>query len=163
MECCNFAVGVKRGVRFLVVLAVGVGLGAVAAVSYAALADKSDKADKGDKKVDTRVFELRTYTAAPGKLAALEARFRDHTNKLFEKHGMTVVGFWKPLEQKEGEEKLIYILAFPSKEAADKSWKEFQDDPDWQKVRDESEKDGKLLAKRPESVFLGPTDYSPIK
>lgn len=120
-------------------------------------------ADKGEKKVDTRIFELRTYTAAPGKMDALNARFRNHTNRLFEKHGMTIIGFWMPAKQKEGEEKLIYILAYPSKEAADKSWSDFRDDPVWKKVREESEKDGKLLAKPPESVYMKPTDYSPLK
>jgi hypothetical protein len=118
---------------------------------------------EGEKKVDTRIFELRTYTAAPGKLDALNARFRNHTNKLFEKHGMTIIGFWMPAPQKEGEEKLIYILAYPSKDAAEKSWKAFQDDAEWKKARAESEKNGPLLAKRPESVFMTPTDYSPIK
>jgi outer membrane protein assembly factor BamB len=116
-----------------------------------------------DKKVDTRVFELRIYTAAPGKLDALNARFRNHTNRLFEKHGMTIIGFWMPAKQKEGEEKLIYILAYPSKEAADRSWKAFRDDPDWKKAREESEKNGSLLAKPPESVYMNPTDYSPLK
>jgi hypothetical protein len=119
--------------------------------------------DKGEKKVDTRIFELRTYTAARGKLDALNARFRDHTNRLFEKHGMTIIGFWMPAKQKEGEEKLIYILAYPSKEAADKSWKAFRDDPEWTKARTESEKNGALLAKPPESVYMTPTDYSPLK
>jgi NIPSNAP protein len=126
---------------------------------------------KETKRVDNRVFELRTYHAAPGKLKALEARFRDHTMKLFEKHGITNIGYWTELKAKEGEqkgepdEKLIYIIAFPSKEAADKSWKEFMSDPDWMKVREESEKDGKLLReKNPvESVYMNPTDFSPIK
>jgi hypothetical protein len=124
---------------------------------------EAHKADKGEKKVDNRVFELRTYTAAPGKIDALNARFREHTNRLFEKHGMTIIGFWMPLKQKEGEDKLIYILAYPSKEAADKSWKAFRDDPEWQKARAESEKNGSLLAKAPESVYMTPTDYSPLK
>ncbi len=122
--------------------------------------------DKKDtKKVDNRVFELRTYHAAPGKIKALEARFRDHTMKLFEKHGITNIGYWTELTPKEGEEKLIYIIAFPSKEAADKSWKEFINDPDWKKVKDESEKDGPLLRKENpvDSVYMNPTDYSPIK
>lgn len=123
----------------------------------------ASRIDKGEKKVDTRIFELRTYTAAPGKLDALNARFRNHTNDLFKKHGMTIIGFWMPAPQKEGEEKLIYILAYPSKEAAEKSWKAFLDDPDWKNARAESEKNGPLLAKRPESVFMTPTDYSPIK
>ncbi|HEY7158427.1 MAG TPA: NIPSNAP family protein [Gemmataceae bacterium] len=123
----------------------------------------ASKDEKGAKKVDNRIFELRTYTTAPGKMEALNARFRNHTNRLFEKHGMTIIGFWMPAKQKEGEEKLIYILAYPSKEAADKSWKGFREDPEWQKVRAESEKDGKLLAKPPESVYMKPTDYSPLK
>jgi hypothetical protein len=111
---------------------------------------------------DTRVFELRTYHANPGKMAALNARFRDHTCKLFEKHGMTCVGFWNPIDPKEAEEVLVYILAFPSKEAADKAWKAFREDPDWQTAKAESEKDGPLV-KKVESKYLAPTDYSKIK
>jgi hypothetical protein len=115
----------------------------------------------GEKK-DTRVFELRTYYAAPGKMAALNERFRKHTNNIFKKHGMEIVGFWQPLGKTEGEAKLIYILAFPSKEAAAKSWKAFGADPDWQRVKTETERDGKLVLKV-ESVYMRPTDYSPIK
>jgi len=118
--------------------------------------------DKGDKKVDTRVFELRTYYAAPGKMEALHARFKNHTNKLFVKHGMTLIGYWVPTDPKEAQQKLIYILAYPSREAADKSWKAFRDDPDWKAAKDASEKNGTLVEKV-ESVFLNPTDYSPIK
>src|SRR5215472_10742131 len=134
-----------------------------AGLLIAARVTEAQNADKGPKKVENRVFELRTYTTAPGKMDALNARFRNHTNRLFEKHGMTIIGFWMPTKQKEGEEKLIYILAYPSKEAADKSWKAFRDDPEWKKVVAESEKDGKLLAKPPESVYMNPTDYSPLK
>jgi hypothetical protein len=123
-------------------------------------------ADKGDKKVeakgDTRVFEMRTYYAAPGKMTDLHARFRDHTCALFKKHGMTIIGFWSPIDAKQAEEKLVYILAYPSKEAADKSWKAFREDPDWNTAREASEKNGKLVAKV-ESVYLNPTDYSPLK
>jgi len=115
-----------------------------------------------EKKVDTRVFELRTYYASPGKMKALHARFRDHTNKLFEKHGMTIIGFWVPTDPKEAEEKLVYILAFPSREAATKSWEAFRNDPAWVEAKKESEKDG-VLVKKVDSVFLNPTDYSPIK
>jgi hypothetical protein len=125
----------------------------------------ADEKKTEDKKVDTRVFELRIYYAAPGKMTALHARFRDHTNKLFEKHGMTIIGFWTPLvgaTEDKGPEKLVYMLAFPSKEAAAKSWKAFQDDPDWKKAKAESEKDGKLVDKV-ESTYLNPTDYSPLK
>ena len=139
--------------KFWAVLAAA---GLAAGVALFAAEDK-----KVDKK-DTRVFELRTYYAAPGKMQALHARFRDHTCKLFEKHGMTVVGFWSPTDEKQAEQKLVYLLAFPSKEAADKSWKAFRDDPEWKAVREASEKDGKLVDKV-ESVFLNPTDYSPMK
>ena len=112
---------------------------------------------------DTRVFELRTYYAAEGKMDALNARFRDHTCKLFEKHGMTIVGFWNPSKPEDAQKKLIYILAFPSREAAEKSWKAFREDPVWNAARKESEKNGPLLARPPESVFMNPTDYSPMK
>jgi hypothetical protein len=145
-------------------------LGSILLAACITAAEKSVKAnaeaksaEEREKKVDTRIFELRTYTAAPGKLDALNARFRDHTNKLFEKHGMTIIGFWMPTSQKEDEEKLIYILAYPSKEAADKSWKAFREDPEWRKVVAETERNGRLLAKPPESVYMTPTDYSPLK
>jgi hypothetical protein len=111
-----------------------------------------------DKDKDTRVYEMRTYYAAPGKLDALHARFRDHTVKLFEKHGMTNVGYWVPVDNPDN--KLIYILAYPSREVRENSWKEFFADPDWQKAQKESEVNGKLVAKV-DNVFLTATDYSP--
>jgi len=114
------------------------------------------------KKVDTRVFEMRTYYAPPGKMKALHARFRDHTTKLFEKHGITIIGFWSPLDPAQAEEKLIYILAFPSKEAADKSWAAFREDSEWKAAKAASEKEGPLV-KKVDSVYLSPTNYSPIK
>jgi len=134
----------------------------LAGLGLAALGATAAAGDKPADKKDTRVFELRTYYAAPGKMTALHARFRDHTCKLFEKHGMTIVGFWSPTKPEDAEQKLIYILAFPSKEAADKAWKDFRDDPDWKKARAESEKDGTLVTKV-ESVYMNPTDYSPMK
>jgi hypothetical protein len=110
-----------------------------------------------------RVFELRTYTASPGKLDALNARFRDHTIAIFKKHGMEVVGFWEPLDKEAGAgEKLIYMLAHPSRAAAEASWKAFHDDPEWIKVKADSEKGGSLTTKI-ESVFLAGSDYSPLK
>jgi hypothetical protein len=117
---------------------------------------------QGGKKVDNRVFELRTYYAPPGKMEALHARFREHTNKLFVKHGMTIIGFWSPIDSKQAEQKLIYVLAFPSEEAADKSWADFRNDPDWKAAKAKSEQNGSLVAKV-ESVFMNPTDYSPLK
>jgi hypothetical protein len=113
-------------------------------------------AEKDQK--DTLVYELRTYYAAPGKLDALHARFRDHTCKLFEKHGMTNIGYWVPVANPDN--KLIYIIAFPSQEAHAKAWKEFIADPEWQKAYKESEVSGKLVEKI-ESVLLSATDYSP--
>ena len=125
------------------------------ALGPAAAAEK----EKDVKKADTRYFEMRTYHAAAGKMDALNARFRDHTNALFKKHGMEIIGFWT---DEKRPDVLIYILAFPSKEAAEKSWKAFQKDPDWIKAKEASEKDGKLVDKV-DSVYMNPTDYSPIK
>ena len=107
---------------------------------------------------ETRCFEMRTYFAAPGKLDALLARFRDHTVKLFEKHGITNIGYWVPIENTDN--KLVYVIAFPNREAAKTSWKEFGADPDWQTARKASEENGKLLTKV-ESAFLNATDFSP--
>jgi hypothetical protein len=110
-----------------------------------------------------RVFEMRTYTTNEGKLPALNTRFRDHTIRFFNKYSMTSVGYWTPQEGPLAQNTLIYILAHPSREAAKASWASFGADPEWRKVRSESEAQGAILAKPPESVFLVPTDYSPIK
>src|SRR5262245_30245323 len=112
----------------------------------------------GAAEKDTRMFEMRIYYAAPGKLDALHARFRDHTVKLFEMHGMTNIGYWVPADNPD--HKLIYVLAFPDRAARDKAFTNFGTDPAWQKAYKESEKDGKLVTKI-ENVFLTATDYSP--
>ena len=112
----------------------------------------------GAAKKETRLFEMRIYHAAPGKLDALHARFRDHTLQLFEKHGMTNIGYWVPADNSEN--KLIYVLAFSDRPARDKAFKSFGADAAWQKAFKESEKDGKLVTKI-ENVFLTATDYSP--
>ncbi len=112
---------------------------------------------------EERVFEMRTYIASPGKIAALHSRFRDHTCKLFEKHGMTNIGYWQQTSGDNAENTLVYLLAYPSKEARDASWKAFQADEDWKKVKADSEKDGVPLAAKVVSVFLKGTDYSTIK
>ncbi len=109
-----------------------------------------------------RVFELRTYTAADGKLDALQARFRDHTVKLFEKHGMTNIGYWPPADAPLAANTLIYLLAHESRDAAKKSWDGFRADPDWAKARTASEVNGRLTTKV-ESVYLNPTDFSRMK
>jgi hypothetical protein len=112
--------------------------------------------------MDNRVFELRTYHAAPGKMAALHARFRDHVCRLLQKHGMTLLGFWVPLDPAEAEQKLVYMVAYPSREAAERSWAAFRADSEWKAVKEASERDGKIV-ERLESVFLSPTDYSALR
>jgi hypothetical protein len=108
----------------------------------------------------TGVFELRVYHAAPGKLADLQSRFREHTIKIFDRHGMKSVAYWTPLDEPEKSNTLIYILQHPSREAAVANWKSFQDDPEWKSVRDKSEANGKLVEKV-DSTFLALTDFSP--
>src|SRR6266852_1302616 len=105
-----------------------------------------------------RVYELRTYTCNEGKLEALKARFRDHTIEIFNRHGMESIGYWVPQDPEKSKTTLIYILAHPSREAAAKNWKEFGADPEWKKVQADSEVNGKILAKAPESVFMDPAD-----
>ncbi len=107
-----------------------------------------------------RVFEIRTYYANEGKLDALLTRFREHTVALFEKHGMTNIGYWVPTDNKEN--KLVYILAFPSREARSKAFKAFSADPAWQKAFKASTKDGRLV-KKIVNEFLTGTDFSIIK
>lgn len=109
-----------------------------------------------------RVFELRTYTAPEGKLPDLEKRFRDHTMRIFKKHGMESVGYWTPQDAPDSQNTLIYILAHPSREAAKKNWAEFQADPEWQKVSAESQVNGRIVSKVV-SVFMDATDFSPLK
>ncbi|GEO08808.1 NIPSNAP family protein [Segetibacter aerophilus] len=106
----------------------------------------------------TPVYEMRTYFAAPGKLDDLSARFRNNTTRIFSKHGMTNVGYWIPTENPEN--KLVYVLSYPSREAREASWKAFGSDPEWQAVAKASEANGKLVAKV-ESVYMQETDYSP--
>ena len=108
----------------------------------------------------TTVYELRVYQAAPGKLAQLLARFREHTTKLFDRHGMKNVAYWTAVDEPQKSNTLIYILEHPSREAAAANWKSFQDDPEWKSVRDKSEANGKLVEKV-ESTFLVLTDFSP--
>ena len=111
---------------------------------------------------ENRLFEIRTYTTYEGRLDALHKRFREHTNSIFVKHGMSLIGYWTPTEGAGSENTLIYILAYPSKEARDAAWKAFRADPDWKKARAESEIDGKIV-KEVKSQFLAAVDYSPIQ
>lgn len=108
---------------------------------------------------DTRLFEMRVYHAAPGKLDALHARFRDHTCALFEKHGMTNLGYFVP-EGDNPERKLVYFLAFPDRAARDKAFRDFGADPEWKRVVASSEAQGKLVD-RIDNAFLRAADFSP--
>lgn len=111
---------------------------------------------------DAPVYELRIYTTNEGKLPDLLKRFREHTCALFEKHGMTNVGYWVPVDKENGSEnKLIYIISHKSREAAKESWKAFGADPDWKAAAKASEVNGKILAKAPESIFMTTTAFSP--
>jgi hypothetical protein len=106
------------------------------------------------------VYELRIYHAAPGKLDELLARFRDHTDKLFARHGMKSVAYWTPVDEPQKGNTLIYILQHPSRTAATENWKAFQDDPEWKSVKAKSEENGKL-AEKVDSTFMSLTDFSP--
>jgi len=108
------------------------------------------------------VYELRTYTAADGKLDALKARFKDHTIRIFKKHGMESVGYWVPEDPVLSKNTLIYILKHPSREDGEKHWMEFQNDPEWKKVSAESEANGKLVLKV-DRVWLDATEFSALK
>ena len=112
-----------------------------------------------EKAGNTALYELRTYHAEPDKLDALLSRFRDHTCKLFEKHGMTNVAYFVPVENKDNL--LVYLLSYPDKAARDASWKGFLADPEWKKAAGASEVNGKLVGKIDE-LFLSPTDFSPV-
>jgi len=108
------------------------------------------------------VYELRIYNCEPGKLSALNERFRNHTLKLFERHGMKNVAYFVPTEGAEADSQLIYLLEHASREAAEASWKGFRNDPEWKQVAAESQQaHGKILSSAPTSIFLTRTDYSP--
>ncbi|MEX0965573.1 MAG: NIPSNAP family protein [Pseudohongiellaceae bacterium] len=111
---------------------------------------------------DGKVYELRIYTATPGNLDNLHARFRDHTIRIFNNHGMKVVGFWSPTSEEEADDTLIYVLEHASQDAANASWRAFGQDPQWQSVSDASNANGSILASV-ERRYMTATDYSPIK
>jgi hypothetical protein len=113
----------------------------------------------GMSQTKPRVFELRTYTTNEGKLPDLQKRFRDHTVDIFKRHGMTNVAYFTPQDKPNT---LIYILAHDSRDAAKKSWDDFRNDPEWKQVSTASEANGKIVT-HVDSVFMDPTDYSPMK
>ena len=141
----------KKSIGVLLVFAAGVLAGHHLPFGHALHAQSAGK-----------VFELRTYTAPEGKLSNLNARFRDHTMRIFNKHGMKSIGYWTPQDAPNSQNTLIYILQHPNREAAKKNWAEFAADPEWQKVSAESQVNGRIVAKT-ESVFMDAADYSPIK
>jgi len=119
--------------------------------------------EKTEAKAMGKAFELRVYHTHPDRMPALEKRFKDHTIKLLEKHGMKLVGFWKPVPAGEGGDTvLVYLVEHASREAADKSWDTFRKDADWMKVRADSEKDGPIV-KKVDVQWWGATPYSAIR
>ncbi|MBM3764250.1 MAG: NIPSNAP family protein [Acidobacteria bacterium] len=131
----------------------------LASAAFAALSFGQTPEPSPSLKKTGKFYELRIYHAFPGKLEDVHNRFRQHTNNLFVKHGMEIVGFWGPTDKEKGAATdLIYVLAYPSREARDKSWKAFAADPDWAAVRKSSEANGKLVEKV-DSVFMGEVDY----
>jgi len=139
----------KRSWLFLVV---GLVLGASLQWTRAADAESAGK-----------VFEIRTYHTFPGRLDALHKRFREHTMKMFEKHGMSNVGYWVPQDSPAHESTLIYVISHASREASKANWAAFGADPEWKKIAADSEADGGKIVERVESVFVDATDYSPLK
>ncbi len=109
------------------------------------------------------IFEMRTYTTNPGKLDLLNARFRNHTTSLFNRHGINNVAYWTPFDTPQRDNTLIYLIHHANRKQADENWKAFLNDPEWKKVAAESQKDGKFLAQPPERLYLRALDFSPIK
>jgi hypothetical protein len=109
------------------------------------------------------LYEVRTYTTSPGKMDALDARFRDHTIELFRRHGMTPIAFFHvaPAADGKADNRLVYIMGYKDRAARDAAWKDFSADPEWTKVYQESESHGALLTKAPDNIFLTASDYSP--
>ena len=137
--------------RFAAVLLLLAGFAAGALTQHTLTAQSADK-----------VFELRTYTAPDGKLGELHSRFRNHTLRIFEKHGMTNVIYLSPMDAPASQNQLVYLLSHKSRDAAKASWAAFANDPEWKKVASESQVNGRIVAKV-DSVFLTATDYSPLK
>ena len=149
--------------RTLVVSAMVAMFGAGYTLGRMDVVEDAEAADVlADLQAAGRVFELRTYTAPEGKLGNLHIRFRDHTMRIFERHGMTNVGYWTPQDTTLRENTLVYLLAHPSRAAADQAWRDFGADPEWQRVSEESQRDGRIVS-QVVRMYLDPTDFSPMK
>lgn len=132
-------------------------------IPAAALLGKIASADMQDHKAaspSAKVYELRIYHTYEGKLDDLLVRFRDHTMKLFEKHGIKNIAYWTPTDDPLKGKTLVYILSHPSREAATANWDAFRNDPEWVAVRDKSEANGKIVEKV-DSTYMSMTDFSP--
>jgi NIPSNAP protein len=123
---------------------------------WAALQQENSNA----KPASTVVYELRVYHAAPGKLGELLARFRDHTIKIFDRHGIKSIAYWTPVDEPQKSNTLVYILQHPSREAATANWNSFREDPEWKSVKEKSEANGNLVEKV-DSTYLVLADFSP--
>jgi hypothetical protein len=139
-----------------------VGALAVFAAGYLAGSQGTTPAANAAQAGDDRVFELRTYTSHPGRLADVQRRFRDHTTYLFDKHGMKNIAYFVPTDTPQSQNTLIYIIAHPSREAATRNWAAFRADSAWIKARTASETNGPIVL-RTQSVFMKASDFSPIQ
>lgn len=122
---------------------------------------ETDYSPATEKARQDKTYELRIYTAAEGKLGDLNSRFREHTEKLFNKHGMRSIGYWVPTDEPKSKTHLYYVLEHTSRDSSKESWKGFVNDPEWKEVAKKTEANGKLLAIPPEAVFMKATDYTP--
>ena len=132
-------------------------------ISAAALLGKATFAaaqPASESAISSTVYELRIYHTYEGKLDDLLTRFREHTMKLFEKHGMKNIAYWLPTDDPLKGKTLVYVISHASRDAATANWKAFGEDPEWQSVRDKSEANGKIVEKI-DSTFLTLADFSP--
>lgn len=148
--------------RVLIVGAMAALFGSGYALGRTDLVAEAEANPLADLQARDRVFELRTYTAPEGKLDALQTRFRDHTMRIFERHGMTNVGYWLPQDTTLRENTLVYLLAHPTRAAADQAWRDFAADPEWVRVAEESQRDGRIVS-QVVRMYLDPTDFSPMR
>ncbi len=144
----------RRSIVAAALLGVMFFLGAVAGIHM-------DDADAAPAE-HPRIYELRTYTTNEGKLDDLHARFSDHTNGLFVKHGITLIGYWTHADGDKADNTLVYLIAHEDRDSASASWRAFGSDEAWRKAYADSRKDGALVSKV-ESQYLVPTDYSPLR
>ena len=116
----------------------------------------------GGSKPPHHVYELRMYHVNPDKMDALKARFGDHVDALFNKHNMKSIGYWQPEDAPASQNLFVYVLEHPSREEAKKNWDAFHADPEWTRVKEESEKDGALTSQI-DSYFMDPTAFSKLQ